>query len=321
VSLFGTRLGTRFGTKLGTQFPPGGGGGGAPSFSGVVDNVIAAGGTVAAAYSLSHQSSAAQVTMILVRRASDNAVADISRDAATHRLNLVELAAHCGASDGYIVTIYDGSGNGRDVTQATTSRQLKIYDSATGVVLQGSLPYPQFVAASLHSYSRGDACGLSGASALTMALFVSSNSVARRMLMTVGVGTSAVDDHVYVGVEATTGDPLIGVDQLKRRNFTNTEATTSPSFLVYQHPASSLIAATTARQNGAAIAFSSGADISGGTVQNIGAGFHIGARNAAGANSQNGGGGCFWLMSGSVLAGAALAALEAHRTELDALAV
>lgn len=43
------------------------------------------------------------------------------------------IVAHCGANAGKVVTVYDQSGNGKNLTQATASRQMEIY---TGSVIR-----------------------------------------------------------------------------------------------------------------------------------------------------------------------------------------
>jgi hypothetical protein len=52
----------------------------------------------------------------------------------------VALAAHCGASSGYVSKWYDQSGNTNTATQATTANMPKIYDGTTGVVTENGKP-------------------------------------------------------------------------------------------------------------------------------------------------------------------------------------
>lgn len=59
---------------------------------------------------------------IRVRRSSDNAEQDIGFDG-SNNLDVTALNAFVGANDGLIVTWYDQSGNGRNVTQATAANQ------------------------------------------------------------------------------------------------------------------------------------------------------------------------------------------------------
>jgi hypothetical protein len=65
---------------------------------------------------------------VRVRRASDNLEVDIDFIASSpYTVDLNAISTHCGTSNGYIVTRYDQSGNGRDFTQATQSLQPQIW--------------------------------------------------------------------------------------------------------------------------------------------------------------------------------------------------
>lgn len=67
---------------------------------------------------------------IRARRASDNTEQDIGFSG--DNMDTTALASFCSGTTGYVVTWYDQSGNGYDITQATTSLQPRIY--ASGVV-------------------------------------------------------------------------------------------------------------------------------------------------------------------------------------------
>ena len=45
-------------------------------------------------------------------------------------LDTAAIASHCGANNGYVVTWYDQSGNGNNLTQASTARQPPIYNGS-----------------------------------------------------------------------------------------------------------------------------------------------------------------------------------------------
>ena len=96
-----------------------------------------------AAYSLRLLDTAYTGDAIRVRRASDSAEQDIGFDG-DGLLDESALAAFCAGTDGYIVRWYDQSSNGNDAVQAATSRQPKVYDSVTGVVLENSKPAIMF---------------------------------------------------------------------------------------------------------------------------------------------------------------------------------
>ena len=94
------------------------------------------------AYSMRLLSSTYAGSAIRVRRSSDNATSDIGFTAGGD-LNAAALEAFIGSGNGYIVTWYDQSGNGRDLTQATSSNQPRI--AQAGVVdLENNLPFIRF---------------------------------------------------------------------------------------------------------------------------------------------------------------------------------
>lgn len=95
---------------------------GAPVFSGVIDQV---GVSAQAAWSTRKLRTAYAGSALRVRRSSDNAELDIGF-LANGDLNTTTLLAHCGAGQGFVVTWYDQSGNGNDVTQATALAQPQI---------------------------------------------------------------------------------------------------------------------------------------------------------------------------------------------------
>ena len=113
-------------------------------------NIIDGGGIVApiglladypnasAAYSLRNLIST-NTNVVRVRRSSDNAEQDFSATEITDGT----LTTFTGANDGFVTTWYDQSGNGRDATQTTTSKQPKIVSSGT-VITANSKPTLRF---------------------------------------------------------------------------------------------------------------------------------------------------------------------------------
>lgn len=129
-----------------------------------------------------------------VRRASDNAETNIGWDAADNSIDTAALASHCGASNGFLVTLNDQSGNGRNLTQATTSHQHKIYDSATGAVALGTALAAMLANDATDRQSRGDGCGLSGASGGTLAYVAKASAgAATRVLGVLGAAGAGGD--------------------------------------------------------------------------------------------------------------------------------
>lgn len=70
-----------------------------------------------------------------VRRASDNTTSDIGFSAGL--VDSAAVATFCGASNGFIDTLYDQTGNARHMSQATLGAQPKIYNGATMTTRDG----------------------------------------------------------------------------------------------------------------------------------------------------------------------------------------
>ena len=88
-----------------------------------------------AAYSFRKLSSSYTGNLIRVRRSSDNAEQDIGLSGDS--LDTSALTTFVGANDGFIVKMYDQSGNILDVSQSTASLQMKIVSSGTVVTNNG----------------------------------------------------------------------------------------------------------------------------------------------------------------------------------------
>jgi RHS repeat-associated protein len=96
---------------------------------------------------------------IRVRRASDSGETKIGF-AGMNQLNTAAVATFCGASDCYLATLYDQSGNERDLDQS--GEQIKLYDGAThALTTAGSFPVLVIHADSAGVY-RPDSLGLLG---------------------------------------------------------------------------------------------------------------------------------------------------------------
>lgn len=92
------------------------------------------------AHSISRRLGRYSGNLIRVRRSSDNLEADIGFDG-SGALDEAALLAHCGAGDGFIVTVYEQSGVASAVNkiQATASAQLQIVETSA-VVKMGGIP-------------------------------------------------------------------------------------------------------------------------------------------------------------------------------------
>ena len=78
---------------------------------------------------------------ITVRRASDNATQNIGFDG--QDLDIAALESFCSATDGFVTTLFDQSGNGFDAVQTTASSQPQIVSSGS-VLLENGLPSMNF---------------------------------------------------------------------------------------------------------------------------------------------------------------------------------
>lgn len=67
---------------------------------------------------------------IRIRNATSGAELDVGFDT-DGELDRVAIANHCGTANGFVVTWYDQSGNGRNMTQGTTDSQPQIYNGTT----------------------------------------------------------------------------------------------------------------------------------------------------------------------------------------------
>jgi hypothetical protein len=71
-----------------------------------------------------------------IRRSGDNAETDIGFDGGDLDRDTIEN--FCSPGDGFVKTWYNQDGSGNDVTQTATGDQPKIYDAATGVLVNSS---------------------------------------------------------------------------------------------------------------------------------------------------------------------------------------
>ena len=106
-------------------------------FVGLLDDYSGA----AAAYSLRLLRSAYTGNAIRVRRASDNTEQDIGF--VDNELDTSALTTFCSGTNGFVMTWYDQSGNGRDATQTTAANQPQIVSSGS-VINVNSKPSLQF---------------------------------------------------------------------------------------------------------------------------------------------------------------------------------
>lgn len=107
---------------------PSGGGGGAAPFVGFLDSVS----NVEHVYLLFRGLSSYSGPLVRLRRDSDDAESDFGTGADGEFLDVAAITTWLGGSTGYVVTIYDQTANGDDITQATKANQpaLTLSDAA-----------------------------------------------------------------------------------------------------------------------------------------------------------------------------------------------
>ena len=92
-------------------------------------------GSAGAAYSLRLLDTSYSGEFIRVRRSGDSAESDFGDDGSGNLEDIVTwVDAGGGTKDGFVVTWYDQSGNGYNLTHATSSRQPQIVDNGTLLV-------------------------------------------------------------------------------------------------------------------------------------------------------------------------------------------
>lgn len=114
---------------------------GASAFTGPYDAIQT---DVKGAYSVRRLFGSYAGSSMRIRRSSDNAEADIGFTAAGD-FDTTAFSAHVSGGQGYAVTYYDQSGNGQNLTQATTTLQPELQ-----LNIQGGRPALVFTAANAH---------------------------------------------------------------------------------------------------------------------------------------------------------------------------
>ena len=141
-----------------------------------------------------------------IQRTSDNAELDIGY-ASDGWLDIAAIAAHCAGTTGRVKTLYDQSGNGRSLTNATHAQQPIIYAAAAQIVM-GTKPAMDFDGAGTY-LTRADACGLTGATAYTMGFIGDGDAVGRVSILAGrnSHGTAGFNAYQY---ESGTAATIVG---------------------------------------------------------------------------------------------------------------
>lgn len=117
----------------GTYTPP------APAFTGLLDTYPGA----KTAYSVRRLSGTYNGSALKIRRSNDNATLDVGFDS-NGDLDTAAITTFVGGNSAYVDTWYDQSGNGYDLTQATTGDQPRIVSTGT-LDTVSSIAAPRFL--------------------------------------------------------------------------------------------------------------------------------------------------------------------------------
>lgn len=160
----------------------------------------------AGAWSLRRLRTAYTGQCVRLRRASDNVESDFGF-AADGWVDQTSIAAWVGASSAFVVTLYDQSGNGRDMTQATAARQPSW--SASVASFNGR-PGVTFDASQTQFLSRANDV-LTGTSAATiLAIAYRDGTQALRVIAGFGTSTNGARLHVEAANTGQRGGASVG---------------------------------------------------------------------------------------------------------------
>lgn len=182
-----------------------------------------------------------------VRRASDNAEQDISTAAGSSAANVAALATFCSGTNGYVRTIYDQSGNSRDIGVATASQQPLIYDSVLGAIRIDDALAPIWDPND-DLLSRADACGLSGAIGITSAAVWTSVSPSR-LITWVGGGNNVLGRSFQIVTGSTNLLLAVGIEG-GTRTFNSPDWGDGVNCTIARLAAGASITTATLRRNG-----------------------------------------------------------------------
>lgn len=160
-----------------------------------------------AAYSVRKLSNSFAGSAIRVRRSTDSVEQDIGFAAGTLDLDTSTLLTFIGSASGYVKTMYDQSGNGRDITQATTTLQPRIVNAGVlDIVGANSKPGPVYDGA--NSYLTRVGAGLYAAGAATISGVLKSSTTAiglNKYVVSESSTSSATPQYALVRTDGTNG--------------------------------------------------------------------------------------------------------------------
>jgi Alpha-L-arabinofuranosidase B, catalytic len=194
-------------------------------------------------------------SLLRIRRSNDNAEADIGYGSD----NLVDQAAittHCGANSGFVTKVYDQSGNGRDVSQATTTAQPSIVNAGTIRTSNG-----QVIAlfdGGDDVLARSDSCGLTGDPTITFLMVFQSVVTPGGLAVAMDVG-NASGKQLAIGWNDSTS--LKWLSQSGSALFPISQTVPNLTRNIVRHTSGANFSAVTWRQNGNNLTLSSSVNV------------------------------------------------------------
>jgi hypothetical protein len=186
-----------------------------PAFSFLLDTYTGS----AAAYSTARRLSSSYTgSLIRVRRSSDNAEQDIGYTSG-NLLDESALTSFVGANNGFITTVYDQSGNAKNLTQSTAGSQPKIVNSGS-VIKDSSLPVADF-SGGVRSFENT----LSGASVVDQYFLLNSNGDTQYLYPYANAGTPGYGYVATSGSSSTSILDTYGTPSLYVNNSLSTPTT------------------------------------------------------------------------------------------------
>ncbi len=144
-----------------------------------------------------------------IRRSSDNATQDIGFIG-----NLVDYAAiasFCGAGSGYLDTLYDQSGNSRNLLQATLGNQIQIYNSGAFYTSYGTKGRPVAYLNQGQWAATSGSLGITGNPAITISCVMTQEGTNNYSCMACyGVNTTSAALHYPIKNNATITQTGVG---------------------------------------------------------------------------------------------------------------
>jgi hypothetical protein len=175
-----------------------------------------------------------------VRRASDNATKDCYTRA--------DIVSHCTGTNGFVNILYDQSGNARDLQPvSSSSREPKVYDSSTGLLLSGNNLVMSFDGSD-DILERADNCNIpTGSPALTSILYVGTWTNTSSAGWSMGPDSPGSSNCWYLGHNAST--TIFVSFRFGSRTFNCTDPSSGANYIVSRKAASANATAIDCRQN------------------------------------------------------------------------